>query len=156
MEASRESATRALLAVAGPESFRRFIEALDSYRSEPSPRLRYWQESLWEKAQVTGQFAVNDFRAICDLLLVCYVHEQPLEWRETHAVVGLPQHTDDYLAAEPELFPHSHEVEFSANQARKGGSGRVLSCSGCIAARREWSGQWSNNSFKPKPLRGSA
>ena len=156
MEASRESATKALLAVAGPERFRKFIEALDLYRSEPSPRLRYWQESLWDKAQATGNFLVNDFQSICDLLLVCYVHEQPLEWRETHAVVGSPQYSSDYLAAEPVLFPHSHEVEFTFNPARKGGSGRVFACSGCISARREWSGQWSNNSFKPKPLRGSA
>ncbi|MFC3717520.1 hypothetical protein ACFONC_15315 [Luteimonas soli] len=156
MEDPRKVARTSLIEIAGREGYERLVESLGEYSRQDSPRLRYWHETLLSKLNEATGILITDFAAAQALLLHCHIHNEPLQWLEGRMVPELPVHSPEYLAAEEQLFPHSHEVEFGRLPSQKGGIVQVLSCPACRAARHMWAEQRPNNSFKPKPLRGSA
>ena len=138
MEDPRKTARASLIALAGRDGYERLVESIGEYSREDSPRLRYWHEALLAKLNEATGILVNDFPRAKELLLHCYIHNEPLQWLEGRMTPERPVHSPEYLAAEEQLFPHSREVEFGRLRSQKGGVAQVLSCPSCIAARRRW------------------
>ena len=157
MDSKRQLVREAIVESEGLAVYERLLRSLAGYSTDPSPRLRYWHEVIFRHLEASTGMSVTSFAEAVDLLLVCHVHGLPVAWAEGRKVSGEPPvHTAEYLAVESELFPHSQEVEWINGPLAGARTVRVLSCPGCVAARRQWSGQLPNNSSKPTPLRGAA
>ena len=140
MEDPRKIARASLIALAGRDGYERLVESIGEYSRQDSPRLRYWHEALLAKLNEATGILINDFSSAKALLLHCHVHNEPLQWLEGRMTPERPVHSPEYRAAEEQLFPHSHEVEFGRLPSQKGSATQVFSCLSCIAARRRWAG----------------
>ena len=157
MDSNRKLARTALIDSEGREVYEKLLRSLAGYVESEDRRLRYWQEAVLARLEANASIRISRFEEAVDLLLVCDVHGQPIAWSEGRKVSGEEtRHSEEYVAAENELFPHSQEVVWVAGPVPGARTIRVLSCPGCLEARRRWAGQLPNNSSKPTPLRGAA
>jgi hypothetical protein len=157
VDSKRQLARQVIISSEGREDYEKLLLSLARYAESNDTRLRYWQEAIFRRLESETGMSVLTFDQATQLLLVCHVHCLPIVWAEGRKASGAqPEHSPDYLAAESDQFPHSREVVWVPGHVPGSRVIRVLSCPGCVEARRQWAGQLPNNSFKPKPLRGSA
>jgi len=157
VDSRRQLARKTIVESEGREVYEKLLRSLAGYVETKETRLRYWQEALFRRLQAAASISVASFDEAVELLLVCDVHDQPLEWAEGRKASGEePSHSPEYIAAEAQQFPHSQEVVWVSGPVPGSRAIRVLACPSCVDARRRWAGQLPNNSSKPTPLRGAA
>lgn len=130
-------ARQALLDVAGPEQYKRFLAELNG-RCQSKQRLFYWQETLWGHAQERLGVRIADFRTISALFRYCHVHGHELEPQMVPVVYGTWHFTGSYIEAMETSFPYANEVFLGPCWHESPTSREVFYCPDCREAKARW------------------
>ena len=68
----------------------------------------------------------------------CPVHETPLKEDSVRILYGLPSSTEEYRAAQRELFPYANTDYVGGCAVRPEWYAKVKCCSNCRQAKKEW------------------
>jgi hypothetical protein len=131
------AARQALLDVAGPEQYEKFLAELNG-RCQSKQRLLYWQEVLWNRAQEQLGTQISDFQVIAALFRHCHVHGQDLEPQVVPVVYGTRQLTGSYIEAMESSFPYANEVFLGPCWREAPTSREVFYCQACREATARW------------------
>ena len=134
---SAESARHALLEVAGPEQYRRFLLALNG-RCQGQGRLYFWQEVLWQKVEQQLGLQAADFTYISAVFRYCHVHNQELQPQMVPIVYGTYQGSGGYIEAKEQSFPYANEKFHGPCWQERPTKREVFFCQGCRESKSKW------------------
>lgn len=130
-------ARQALLDVAGPAGYKRFLAELNG-RCQSKKRLFYWQESLWDQVQARLGRQIADFETIAGLFRQCHVHTSELERQVVPVVYGTFQLTGSHIEAMEASFPYANEVFLGPCWHEPPTHREIFYCPDCRTAKQRW------------------